>query len=424
MVINTVILGAGIAGIGSGYALKNDYCIFEMGSSYGGLLDNFTVSGFLFDKAVHLSFAKEELVRNVFDKVDYFNHLPISFNFTKGLWVKHPIQTNLYNLPIEEKIQIIKSFFEKPSLVIRNYKDWLINQYGYYFSEHYPEKYTIKYWCEPAENLSTEWIGKRMYQPNYEEIIKSAIYPNNENNYYIEEMRYPKSGGYKTFFSHIADNLNIKLNHKVINIDIKEKKVSFENGTTVSYTNLISSLPLPEIIKLIDQVPEDVKLASTNLYATSIILISIGFKKLIKLPSLWFYIYDLDIPFARAHSPSMKSHNNAPHGKSSIQCEVYFSKNLDKESFNTITSRVLNSLYKMGICIDDDIEIVDKRIIKYANVVFFTGMQTYRKKVLDFLNINNISSIGRFGEWDYLWSNQSFISGYNAGLNIKKKGLE
>jgi len=41
-------------------------------------------------------------------------------------------------------------------------------------------------------------------------------------------------------------------------------------------------------------------------------------------------------------------------------------------------------------------------------------MEDDRKTVLEFLESKNIKSIGRFGEWDYLWSNQSFMSGYNS----------
>ena len=36
-----------------------------------------------------------------------------------------------------------------------------------------------------------------------------------------------------------------------------------------------------------------------------------------------------------------------------------------------------------------------------------------RKKVIDYLASVGIETIGRFGEWDYLWSDQSLLSGLN-----------
>ena len=67
-----VILGAGSAGIGAGYRFGKAAEIYEARERYGGLCDNFTVQGFRFDTAVHLSFAHEELVRTVFDKTPYY----------------------------------------------------------------------------------------------------------------------------------------------------------------------------------------------------------------------------------------------------------------------------------------------------------------------------------------------------------------
>ena len=62
----TVILGAGIASITAGYKLENQAVIYEATERFGGLCDNFTVDGFRFDYAVHLSFTKNEKARRGF----------------------------------------------------------------------------------------------------------------------------------------------------------------------------------------------------------------------------------------------------------------------------------------------------------------------------------------------------------------------
>ena len=61
--------------------------------------------------------------------------------------------------------------------------------------------------------------------------------------------------------------LDIKLDHRAIAIDIDNKRVSFEKGKQVPYENLISSLPLPTIISLLKDSAIDVKETAENLYA-------------------------------------------------------------------------------------------------------------------------------------------------------------
>ena len=66
-----IILGGGISGIASSYHLKNnniDSIILEKNASWGGLLDNFIIDGFRFDKFIHLSFAKDQFVNDIFYK--------------------------------------------------------------------------------------------------------------------------------------------------------------------------------------------------------------------------------------------------------------------------------------------------------------------------------------------------------------------
>lgn len=95
---------------------------------------------------------------------------------------------------------------------VENYRDWLRLQFGDYFSEHYPEVYTRKYWGAQAEELSTTWCSGRIYQPSLREVLFGS-YPDADqsaNVYYAKEMRYPKHGGYRAFVQTEADKLDIR----------------------------------------------------------------------------------------------------------------------------------------------------------------------------------------------------------------------
>ncbi len=416
-----VIMGAGIAGIGAGYRFGDAATLYEARHRYGGLCDNFTIDGYRFDTAVHLSFANEKLVRGVFDQCPYYSHQPIAQNYCDGAWAKHPLQNNTFNLPVEERVRIIQSILNRDAdqdiKQMDNYQQWLEYQFGEYFANKYPGRYTRKYWCNEAKDLSVEWITRRMYQPSIEEVLTGAMTDDTPNTYYAPEMRYPKKGGYRAFFEHIADKMDIRLNHKVVKVEPANKQVSFENGATVDYDTLVNTLPLPYLITCLPDVPKEVIDASKKLYATSVTIVSVGYNKQIDIPALWFYIYDEDILFARGYSPSMKSPDNVPEDKSSLQFEIYQSrhKKLDMTD-EAILESVLNSVEKMGISTREDIQVTDVRHLPYGNVVFYKGMEADREIVREYVSSLDIISVGRWGRWEYLWSNQAFKNGYNAKL--------
>jgi len=415
--IDIVILGAGIAGLGAALRareLNRQAVVFEARARAGGLLDNFTVDGFRFDHAVHLSFANEPEVRAIFDRTPYLTHPADSYCWDDGYWLKHPVQNNLYPLPPQQRVDLIKSFLARPErLAGDDYASWLRHQYGDAIAERYPLRYTQKYWAVPAERLSTTWIGNRMRRAELDEILFGSLTGDTPNTYYTKEMRYPRAGGYKAFIQPLLDATDIRLGHAATHIDTAARTVTFANGTTVRYGTLVSTLPLPLLVELAQDVPEDIRQAGAALRATSIDLISVGFDKpLVK--DLWFYIYDEDIAASRAYSPSVKSPENAPPGCSSLQFEVYSYGTGSAHDPVALKDNTVAALGKMGIATADDIVVLDHRRLPYGNVIFEHGMEGRRDRVRAWATEAGIATCGRFGEWDYLWSNQSLLSGYRA----------
>ena len=127
-----------------------------------------------------------------------------------------------------------------------------------------------------AKNLETKWVGNRLYQPSVDEVIKGSKTDETPVTYYAKEMRYPKKGGYKAFLGKLAEGQDLRYNQKVVSIDTKKRQVKTKKGDVYCYDQLISSLPLPEVIKMLDNVPEKVINAANNLKATSGYQISIG----------------------------------------------------------------------------------------------------------------------------------------------------
>lgn len=415
---NNVILGAGIAGISAAYHLKQkgeSSVIFEKDNDWGGLCGFFEIDGFRFDRFVHFTFAKDEKIAELFAKSSpLYAHPPVSYNYWRGCWLKHPAQNNLAPLPIEEKVKIIDSFVNRPRkdvAEISDYAEWLRVQYGDYFAENFPFAYTRKYWGVEAKQLETKWVGNRLHVSPLPEVLRGAFAEQQENFYYTKFMNYPKKGGFRSIMNECRKGLDIRLNKKAVRIDTAAKQVEFADGTVENYDNLISSLPLPEIIKMISDVPENVQNAAKQLRWTCGYQVSLGFNRPDVAKYLWFYIYDEDVPPARVYSPNLKSPDNAPDGCSSLQAEIFFANGAKVVDKNIILQKTVEKLKEICQFNDSDIVVKDIRFEPYANIIFTPEIYESRKVVREWLQAQGIKTIGRFGEWDYLWSHQAFESG-------------
>jgi protoporphyrinogen oxidase len=418
-----VVLGGGIAGISAGYFAHKmgiNAVVFEAASRAGGLVDNFTIDGFRFDNAIHLSFATEPEVREVFDRTKYHAHPAVSWCRDDTVWLKHPVQNNMYPLSVDEKVHLITGLVERSDISINNYHDWLIYQYGEAIALRWQLPYTEKYWTVTADKLGIGWIGSRVRRADVQEVLHGAFTSETPNHYYANEMRYPLRGGYRAFIESMIDATEIRCGYKATSINLKQRQVHFENGDVVHFKTLINTLPLPMLITLIDIVPEEVRIAAASLFATTVDLISVGFRVPEIQPHLWFYIYDSDIFAARAYSPSIKSNDNAPEGCSSLQFEIYSSPRKPQiHSSDEMKSNVLMALKKMKILQnEEDVVFMHHKQLPWGNVVFDLGMEDRRDFVKRWLEQVGIISAGRFGEWDYLWSNQSFMSGKKAAEKV------
>ena len=435
---STLILGSGIAGISAGYHLQkqgDSVVIYERDNDWGGLCGNFTIDGFRFDRFVHFTFAPDDYIKNIFEESSpTYPHPPVSYNYWQGYWLKHPAQNNLHPLPVEEKVKIIEDFVNRPQKDvshIENYEEWLRVQYGNYFAENFPFKYTRKYWGVEPEELETKWVGNRLHVSPLSEVLRGSYEEQAENFYYTKFMKYPKKGGFRSILNKCREGLDIRFNKEVVRINPNEKTIYFKDGTKTAYTRLISSLPLPEIVKMIENTPQKIKDAGANLMHTSGYMVSLGFKRPDIAKHLWFYIYDEDILPARVYSPSLKSPDNVPEGCSSLQAEIFFANSMAQQASaispapcgrglgggvitmppEEILEKTIENLILMGIFKEEDLIVKDIRFEKYANVIFEKDIYKNRQIVLEYLRTKGIESIGRFGKWEYMWTHQAFEDG-------------
>lgn len=412
--IDYLILGGGISGLSAAYHLKKEgfnSLIIEKEAEYGGLCRSFKLDGFTFDHFIHLSFTQNQYVKSIFNsQTDSIEHIPNPYCYYKGTWIKHPAQNNLFPLDVEEKMNIFTDFINRTQREELTYADWLVNCYGETFATNFPMQYTRKYWGVESSELGLEWIGNRMYQPSMEEVLRGMLTSDTPVTYYAKKMYYPSEGGYMSYIKPLADGLEINLNENVESIDLEDKLV-VTNKSKYNYKHLISSLPLPTLVELTTKIPQSIKSAATHLKYTSGYYISIGLKNKDIPPYLWMYVYDEDILPARIYSPSLKSPHNAPQNCSSIQAEVYFdsSKTLDITQ-QQVLKKTISDLIRMDVIKEENILFTDIGFEPFANVTFNHEVYKNRELIKNYYNKKDIQLIGRFGQWEYFWSDQSLLS--------------
>jgi len=416
-----------MAGFGAAYRLNQEGItpvLYDKNAYYGGHTASFrNDSGFMFDIGPHISFTKDPRIQDLFaESVDQqYETLPISLNnYWRGHWPKHPVQLHLHGLPDDVVVKVISDFVEerqKPDQPPKNYADWLVSSFGRSFAELFPMQYTRKYHLTTAENMSTDWLGPRIYRPSLEEVLRGALSPSAPHVHYITHFRYPSAGGFMNYLKKFVPLGNLKLNHELISIDPRARQLRFSNGHSANYDGLVSSVPLPDLIRMIEGTPQDVLEASQRLACSTCVLVNLGVDRQDLSDAHMTYFYDEDVCFTRLGFPHMLSARNAPAGTGSIQAEVYFSKKykpLD-ESPDTLIDPVIKDLRRVGLLREND-RVLSKHamLLPYANIIFDLDRAAALKIVHGYLDDLGIAYCGRYGDWGYMWTDESFISGEEA----------
>lgn len=415
-----------MAGYGAAHVLHaqgRPAVVYEKDAYYGGHTASFLDNGFLFDLGPHISFTKNERLQALLARYvdgDYQEVQVKLNNYWRGLRLTHPVQLHLNGLPHDLIIEVIADFVKEhnaPEPKVANYEEWLVASYGRKFAETFPMTYTRKYHTTHANNMSTDWLGPRMYRPSLQEVLRGALGPWSPDVHYISNFRYPTRGGFASYLREFPRIADIKVNHEVVAIVPSARQVRFANGVTAPYSTLVSSIALPALIPMIAGVPQDVVAAARRLACTTCVLVNVGVGRADLSDAHVTYIYDEDFSFTRLSFPHMLSASNVPEGCGSIQAEVYFSEKYRplQQSTGEIIERVIGDLRRCGTLRDDDrILFRGAKVVRYANVIFDLERAAAVQTVHGYLDDIGIHYCGRYGDWGYMWTDESFISGERA----------
>lgn len=465
--MKTIILGAGLTGLSASYHIGHENClILEKGGAPYGHIRSEVREGFTWDQGPHVSFTKNEYVRELFAEsvLGDLEEYPVrTRNFYRGYWIDHPAQSNLFQVPEPLRSECLRSFFaareSRPPSSPQNYLEWLNYAFGPVFAATFSSVYTKKYWTVEPKEMGTDWIGRRVFYPTVEDVIAGASAPLPEQTHYITHVRYPSRGGYEAFARKLRAGGNVHLNTEVVAIDLRSKRVSFQRSGSstvhsLGYDRLINTIPLSDFVSLCAGVPPDVRNAAKSLNCSQLLLVNITAPHGTQVDGNWFYIYNEDFHSTRINCTERLSPHNAPFGHTGVQVEVYaHPKNGISHSHDDIAKAVVAECAEMGF-VDKTLALasLDSQLactgdvrwhtqyIPYANVICDHERKPALDVILNWLasyglerddsdlapytdwersaagGAGTILLAGRFGQWKYFWTDDCVLRGKQLRL--------
>ncbi len=414
------ILGGGLAGLSLGYFfhLKGyNFKILEKNPETSGLLRSVNIDGFTFDiGGSHIIFSKDKEILEFLVSLLKTNIIKRKRNtkiLYKGRYIKYPFENGLSDLPRQDNFECLYYFVQnliakergllKPPV---NLKEWFYYTFGKGIAEKYLIPYNEKIWKFPLEEMSMVWV-ERIPQPPIEDIIKSSLGISTEGYTHQLYFYYPKFGGIQSLAKAFEESIkdNVITNFEVKKIKKEDGKWVVSNGKReFEFDKLISTIPLQELFKTLENVTKEITKAVENLKFNSIITVGIGIDRPKLNDFSWLYIPDREILTHRISFPSNYSPYVAPEGKSSLLAEITYREGdeISRMSDKEISERVLDDLDKLGIIDKRDIICITVNRIRYAYVIYDLNYKENLRIIHKFLKDMGIDLVGRFARWDYL----------------------
>jgi UDP-galactopyranose mutase len=423
-----LIIGAGIAGIGAALRLKElkiPFIISEKESRSGGLCRTEEQKGFYFDYTGHLlHFNNKEFKKKIYTILkDNVKHNDRSaWIFSNNVLTKYPFQMNLYGLPENVIVECIVKYCEAMYTVEKkepeNYEDWIIQNFGRGIGDNFLIPYTKKMLKLHPKMLLPETGGRFVPKANLEGMIYGAI--TDKNKYilgYNAQFDYPSVGGIETIIKGLTKDLDVRVSEKITSVNLAEKVALTSKKKEIKFQYLISTAPIPELVKSIHSVPSEITECSSSLNWIAVHNINLGINKKIARKH-WIYFPEDKFCFYRIGFPNNFSNNVVPKGCSSIYIEISY-KNKSKINESIYYKKCLDAMIQLKLIENED-NVVELQHLKipYAYVIYEKDTLESVCKIKTFLESNRIFTAGRFGGWEYFSMEDSYLDGRKCSDRI------
>jgi UDP-galactopyranose mutase len=473
---NTVIIGAGPTGLSAAFHLGEDALLLERNSRVGGWCRSLRQDGFTFDFAGHIMFSGDPYVHQLYqmllgDNVHWQDRE--AWVYSKNVYTRYPFQASLYGLPADVIKECIVGAVEarfgsikpgKPtaganghaktnavcrdkiadccadgvlesstplgatqpgsaSSEPRNFEEFIYKVWGAGIAKHFAIPYNRKLWAVPLNEMETSWLGGRVPLPDLEEMIEGALSPKPKPMGPNARFGYPLRGGFQALMDAWLPRLKggLRTETSVVRVSPSKHIVTLNDGSEVRYRHLISTMPLPVLIRAIgDEAPATVHAAADRLRYVSVRCVHLGVGREHLTEKHWIY-YPEDTVFHRIFVQGNASPHCNPAGGFGLTCEITYSphKPLPCDGDDLVT-RCIDDCRRVGIVgADDPILTALQCDMPHAYVVYDHNRASAVKEIRTWLAEYDIVLAGRYSEWEYYNSDHAFLAGKKAAEQVR-----
>lgn len=422
-----IILGGGLTGLSTAYHLEQagfyDYELYEQEERPGGLLRSVNVDDFTFDFSGHLLHINNDYFRSFLDSVVGFDNLDFvarrSAIFSHNVFSLYPYQMNLYGLPADVIYDCITGFLKRKKRINpRTFYDWVLKHFGAGFGKHFFFPFQQKILSYNVKQFSAAWTGRFVPHTSLKQILQGALHKPVEHIGYNHSFYYPKKDGIEYIIKKIAKKLinPIATDYRAEKIDLTTKTVSFSNGVQRRFDHLISTAPLDELLMMLKEPSHlNLKNQADKLVCASVMNINLGFKKEYLSDKHWIYFPEKKYSFYRMGFWHNLCPALVPQNHTAVYGELsYHASGKTKNSIEKLARKGVKDTLTFLNLTEQDITIHKTLHLKHAYVVYTLWREKNLNRILEQLKENNISSIGRFGEWKYSSMQEAVLDGKKA----------
>jgi len=422
---DTIVIGAGPAGLGAALALGDSAIVLESGQTVGGLCGTLTLEGAIFDLGGHSFHTPHPVIRRlVFDALEMEEQTRDAWCWLNGEWVRYPFQQHFSELADSDSRHACQIGLDTAGgwQDAANFDEYLDRRFGRGITELFMRPYNRKLWGADLTRLDTEWVAERVAAPVG--TAESNMSESRRRSPLLREavIAYPAKGGFGEIFQALARRVaDLRFRQCVTSIDPQNSTLRTANGETASWRRIVSTLPLSALLRLIPNVPTAISSAVSELRAVPITLVMLVLDGRHETFRQRIYCPDKNIighKIVLNHNSSRWLRTLPRHG---VQVELsefnpFSGRSADLRS---LVKAVVAGLLRMGVISSPDYV----RRTKVLRIPFGYPVQTHSRGNIvalaqHWLSEHRIYTVGRFGEWAYVNSDEALYRGHCVGMKL------
>lgn len=417
--MKVAILGGGVTGVTLATLLDKkgvDWTLFEAAKRPGGLCGSELIDGFTCDvSGGHIIFSKSKEVMDFFFEAlrDVGTHESKrkTFIWYHDRYVQYPFENGLADLPKDDNFQCLAGYVDAHvqkklgAPEPENFRDWCLWRFGRGICEKFMFPYNEKIWKVDLAELSTRWVRGRVPDAPVDDVLRSSIGIRTEGYVHQAKFWYPRRGGFEMIVTEQAKRLSparLKVGTPVVRL-ARQGAAYLVNGER--FDKVISTIPLQELVKVLDGIPTEIRASFDRLGYTSLVSFFAAIDEPARNDHSWIYFpHPENGPFNRVTHLSNYSPENAPPGKSSIMAEITYHGDIDAGP--AFQAMIADKLAAAGLY--DRKKLLWTRVWKnkYAYILYRHDLEENLELVKTWLAKAGIDILGRFGNYDYFNSDQ------------------